>query len=378
MKAPEILFVTKPLVPPWADSGRLLPYLVAKNLGDLIVSVMVPAGQPVDLPNVVCDQVYASGQAFSVPGGDKLRLMVRLMGLPTPPVVHFFFSPNRPTSMAARLVARRHRGVDMVQTIMSLPMKDRDLAEGIFADTVIVWSEYARQRVADIVTARGMSADVIHIRPGIEPIDPIGEAQRRFVRTGFGLPPDGRIVLYAGDLEFSSGATVTARAIRLLADRLRAVFVFACRPKTPAASRVLKRIEAELALDVSAGRVRFMGQVGNFRDLLSCVDCQVLPVETTYAKTDIPLVVLEGLSAGVPAIVGTGTPMDELVAAGAVSGVVPGDSQALADALESLFEPGGNSDTIAQAGRRYVIANHGAQAMAQSHALIYRRLLGRR
>ena len=376
MKAPGILFVTKPLAAPWADSGRLLPYLVAKNLADLRISVMVPAGQPVDLPNVVSEEVYASGQAFSVPGGDKLRLMARLMGRATPPVVHFFFSPNRPTSMAARLVARRHRGVHMIQTIMSLPMKDRDLVEGIFADTVVVWSEHARRRVADIVAARGLSSDVVHIRPGIEPIEPIGEAHRRFLRTGFGLPPDGRIILYAGDLEFSTGATVTAAAVRMLADRMRAVFVFACRPKTPAASRVLKRIEADLAVEASAGRVRFMGQVGNFRDLLSCVDCQVLPVETTYAKTDIPLVVLEGLSAGVPAIVGTGTPMDELVACGAAAGVTPGDPRALADAVEGVFGSGGNCDTLAKAGRRYVLANHGAQAMAQAHAVIYRRLAG--
>jgi len=368
--------VTKPLVPPWIDSGKLLPWLLVKNLPEFGISVMVPRGSAIDLPNVTNEQVYAGGSSFSVPGGDKLRLFARLMGRSMPPVAHFFFSPNGPTSAAARFIRHHRPDVRMVQTVMSLPMKAGVLESGLFADRIIVWSRHAEALVSAAIKSRGLDARVFHIPPGIEPIEPVSADVRKFTRSGFGLPPDAKIVLYAGDLEFSSGAATTAEAVKILADRMRAVFVFACRPKTPASRRVLAEIESGLSSEVAAGRVRFMGQVQNFRDLMNCVDCQVLPVETTYAKTDIPMVVLEGMSAGVPAIVGSGTPMDELVQAGVAVGVEPGNPLSLADAVMAVLGPDGSASGLAADGRRYVLEHHSAAAMARAHAAIYRELLG--
>ncbi len=376
MKAPQILFVTKPLVPPWVDSGKLLPWLLVRNLPEFRISVMVPRGARVELPNVESEQVYGAGSSFRVPGGDKLRLFARLLMRPLPPIVHFFFSPNGPTSTAARFIRRRRPDVRMVQTIMSLPLGQGVLEQGLFADTIVVWSKQAETLVSQAVQSRGLDARVVMVPPGVEPVEPVSPDVRKFKRTGFGLPPDAKIVLYAGDLEFSSGAATTAEAVRILADRMRVVFVFACRPKTPASRRVLAEIEAGLTSEVAAGRVRFMGQVQNFRDLLNCVDCQVLPVETTYAKTDIPMVVLEGMSAGVPAIVGTGTPMDELVSAGVAVGVKPGCGNELAAAIEAVLGPEGEAAALGERGRRYVIERHSAAAMARAHAAIYRDLSG--
>jgi glycosyltransferase involved in cell wall biosynthesis len=370
----DILYVTKPLVPPWIDSGKLLPYLLVKNLPDFRIAVMIPKGKPLDFPNAVNEEIYSEGSSFSVPGAEKIRIMTRLLTRSTPSIIHFFFSPNGPTSMAARLVKKTHKGVSVVQTVMSLPEHQGALADGIFADRVIVWSRYAAARVSEIVLSRGLDSKVIHVPPGIEPLEPIVGDARKHLRTTFGLPPDAKIVLYAGDLEFSSGAVVTAEAARILKDRMRVVFVFACRPKTPASKKVLAEIEASLSSEVLAGRVRFMGQVSNFRDLVRCADVQVLPVETTYAKTDIPLVILEGLSAGIPAVVGTGTPMDELVDAGAAIGVVPRSPEALADCLSNLLMSGGSARVLAETGRRYVLANHSAEVMARAHAGIYQEL----
>jgi glycosyltransferase involved in cell wall biosynthesis len=153
------------------------------------------------------------------------------------------------------------------------------------------------------------------------------------------------------------------------------VFVFACRPKPAAAQSVSRELEARLADLTALGHVRFMGSVGAFSDLLRCVDCQVLPAETTYAKTDLPMVLLEGLSAGVPAIVGTGTPMDELVDAGAVMGVPPGSPEALASALIGVLSGPGRAEAMAAGGRDYILLRHTARRMAEAHATIYRDLL---
>lgn len=374
---PDVLFVSKPLAPPWDDSGKVLPYLIAREIRDVSVAVMTPKGQPLAVPGVISEEIYRQPWSFTVPMRDKLSMFFRLLTRSLPPVVHFFFSPNGPTSMAARLVKRRHPQVKVVQTIMSLPIGADAMDQGVFGDVVITWSRAAAERVSDVVRRRSIPAKVVHVPPGIEERRPMTPGEKRATRSSFGLPPDLPVILYAGDLEFSTAAFVTAAAAPLVLERLPAVFVFACRPKTGAAQAVLRDLETRLAGLVAHGSVRFMGSVKAFGDLLRCVDCQVLPAETTYAKTDLPMVLLEGLSAGIPAIVGTGTPMDELVDAGAALGVPAGSPDALAAALVGVLSGPGRAEALAAGGREVVLRRHSARAMADAHAAIYLELLGR-
>lgn len=372
---PDVLFVSKPLAPPWDDSGKVLPYLIAREIRDVSLAVMTPRGQPLNLPGIHSEELYRRPWSFTVPMRDKVSVIFRLLARSLPPVVHFFFSPNGPTSFAARMVKARHPHVKVVQTIMSLPIGADAMDQGIFGDVVITWSRAAAQRVSEVVRRYGLPARVVHVPPGIDERRPMSPTEKRATRASFGLPPDRPVVLYAGDLEFSTAAYATAAAVPLVLDRVPAVFVFACRPKTAAAQSVSRELEARLADLTALGHVRFMGSVGAFSDLLRCVDCQVLPAETTYAKTDLPMVLLEGLSAGVPAIVGTGTPMDELVDAGAVMGVPPGSPEALASALIGVLSGPGRAEAMAAGGRDYILLRHTARRMAEAHATIYRDLL---
>ena len=372
---PDVLFVSKPLSPPWDDSGKLLPYLLAQRAGGLRLAVMTPRGQPLDLPGVTCEPLYAAPRSFTVPMADKLRVMGRILFRATPPLVHFFFSPNTATTMAVRAFRKAHPDVRVVQTVMSLPDNPDQLASGVFADVLISWSKAGASQAAQVVRQRGLPTQVVHIPPGILPLPPMSREERRRVRDELGLPPDRPLVLFAGDLEYSTAAMVAAETALLLKDRSPATFVFACRPKTPASRLVRADLEKMLAGPIGAGTAFVLGTVPRFADLLRSADCQILPTDTTYAKTDLPLVVLEGLSAGVPAIVGTGTPMDELIEAGAVVGVPPLMPHLLADAILGLVGGRGRGDVLGAHGRAYVMKRHTADAMAEAHVRLYRNLL---
>ncbi|MBM4394890.1 MAG: glycosyltransferase [Deltaproteobacteria bacterium] len=370
----EVLFVSKPLAPPWDDSGKLLPYSIARRLQGVRVAVMTPRGADPGIPGAVREEVYGRPSSFSVPGRDKVRVLWRLLARETPPVVHFFFSPNPATCFAARLFRRARPHARVVQTVMSLPDNPRDLAAGLFADVVVTWSRVAADLASRAAAGRPGGVRVVHVPPGIEPLAPMSPDERRAVRIALGLPPDRPLVLFAGDLEFSSAAMQVAAAAHAVVRRVPAVFVFACRPKTPAARLVAEDLSKALGDLRERGHAFVMGRVERFHDLVRAADCQVLPADTTYAKTDIPLVVLEGLSAGVPAIVGQGTPMDELIEAGAAVGVPPLVPSAIADALEGLLLRRG-APSFGAAGRAFVLSRHTAEAMATAHAEIYRDLL---
>ncbi|NOZ02054.1 MAG: glycosyltransferase family 4 protein [Deltaproteobacteria bacterium] len=372
----DVLFVSKPLCPPFNDSGKLLPYLVAKHIQGIRVSVMTPRGRPLtEGTGAISEEIYPVASSFSVPMTQKLRLMYRLIGRITPPAVHFFFSPNGPTTAAARLFRALKPDVKVIQTVMSLPAQAEALRGALFGDVVVTWSRAAAELVGSVVKSGRREARVVHVPPGIEPLEPMDPVEKKKVRHDLGLPTDRPLVLYAGDLEFSSGAEVTAAAAAGIMDRTPAFFAFACRRKTDQSLAAEKRLGEDLAPLLDRGRARILDKTPVFHDLLRCADVQVLPAETTYAKTDIPLVLLEGLSAGVPAIVATGTPMQELVDGGAAVGVPPLEPQALGAALTGLLEGKGRVDALGASGRRYVLKRHTAEAMARAHAKLYAEVL---
>lgn len=372
---PDVLCVTKPLAPPWDDSGKLLPYLVARHLEGVRVAVLTPRGHALGIPGVTEHALYRRPASFTVPAVDKARLFAWLLRADLPPLVHFFFSPNRATATAARLFRRVRPHARVVQTVMSLPDDPATLASGLFADAIVVWSRRAEDLVTQAVRRRGLAARVVHVPPGIVPLTPVTPEERRHLRVDLGLPPDLPLIVYAGDLEFSSAAGVVGEAVEPTLARVDAVFVFACRDKTRRARSVLAGLQEALAGRAARGQVRFVGSTPRFHDLLRCGDVLVLPAETTHAKTDIPLVVLESLSAGVPAVVGSGTPMQELVDAGAAVGVPPLDPDALAGTLAGLLSGAGRARAFGQAGRAYLLSRHTARAMADAHARLYRTLL---
>lgn len=371
----DVLFVSKPLCPPWDDSGKLLPYLLAKYMEGVNLAAMTPRGRPLDLPGVHSEEIYRTSSSFTVPMSEKIKLMIRLLGRSTPPLVHFFFSPNRPTTRAARLFRRLNPGVKVVQTVMSLPAQVEALRAEVFADVVVTWSRMAAGIAAQAVRSRGLPARVVHIPPGIEPLEPLDTDGRRQARQALGLPVDRPLVLYAGDLEFSSGAAVTAAAAAEVVDRVPALFLFACRRKTSASRAAERCLREDVAGLADRGHARILEEVPSFVDLLRCVDVQVLPSETTYAKTDIPLVLLEGLSAGIPAVVARRTPMDELEAEGAAVGVPPMEPEPLARTLVGMLEGKGRVKALGDAGRRYVLEHHTARSMARAHADLYNEVL---
>lgn len=376
-RIPDILFVSKPLAPPFNDSGKLLPYLLARELTDFRIAAMTARGRPIDLPNVESLEIFRKSVSFTVPMFDKIRLIGRLMSSNVPPIMHFFFSPNGSTTKAVRLVRKRHPDVAMVQTIMSLPDNASALVQGLFADRVITWSSSAARQVSDAVAQRGLPIKVFHIPPGVNPLENLSSAVKERTRVSFGLPPRTPMVLFAGDLEFSSAAAVVAESVPMVLARRNVIFVFACRPKTSASKAVLRSIEANLARHVAQGQVRFFGDVPNFHELLATADCQVLPAETTHAKTDIPMVILEGLTAGVPAIVATGTAMDELVEVGAAIGIPAMSPEALATALIEVFGGNNRARALAENGRKIALERHSVEAMASAHRAIYEELMWR-
>src|SRR6478752_6690224 len=92
---PSVLFVSKPIAPPFHDGTKCLVRDVAAALREFSPTVLTtPEGEAL-LPNGVRGRaVYRSGGAFSPALLDNARAALSLLGGPRHDLWHFVFAPN--------------------------------------------------------------------------------------------------------------------------------------------------------------------------------------------------------------------------------------------------------------------------------------------
>lgn len=353
----SVLFVSKPIAPPWNDGSKNLVRDIARGLTRHEAHVMAFArGRD---GAVVTEGVYATAGSFAPALASNARVFARLLGGARCDLWHFFFAPNPPSLRAGALVSRL-RGAPTVHTVASAPDNLERVAQHLFADLTVVLSEHTKRRLAAV----GVAAEVIP--PALSEVSVTSEAIAR-VRTRYALPEV--YALYPGDLEFSNGAETFVRA----AAKAKSVgWVVASRPKTARAAEARARLE-DLARREGA-TVRWLGEIDDIHAVVAGAAVTAMAVDTLHAKIDLPLVLLESLRLGVPIVVADGTSAGELVASGGALSLRAGDAEALADAVTALVDDSARREAMGAAGGAWVARVCAPGAVAAAYEALYDRL----
>lgn len=369
----RVLFVSKPVVPPWNDGSKNLVRDIARNLVHARPTVMVSPGAPPLGGSVIEETVYGETGSFAPSLTANSRVLARLLLGDPHDVWHFVFAPNPASSSAAWLAksTRRRGGWKgmVVQTIASAPKSFRGSRRLLFGDVVVAQSEHTRARLL----ASGVSAHALRVIP------PCAEAPRsrtpdemERAREAVGVPARAPLVLYPGDLEVSTGAATVAGAVReIVNEHPEAYVVFACRRKTSRAEAAENELRNELR-DLGA-RTRFAGDVPDMHALLHAAHVVAMPVDDLYGKVDVPLVVLEALSLGKPLVLARGGPLEGVVTARFVE---PGDSSALAKEVSLVLSGDAAALSDARDGVRIYRERFSPSVVAAAYEDLYRSATG--
>ncbi len=373
----RVLLVSKPLSPPWNDSGKNWARDVACYASAGVVHhVMVPRGSTAfhGVSNVVPEAIYRGEGAFAPAALEKSRTLLHLMRR-TCDVVHLCFAPNPRTNQIAR-AAMRWRPRPVVHTVLSVPASFEGIGSWLFAERVVAVSADTASRL-EAAGVRG----VRHIPAAIPIPAPLRRADPARVQRAakaLGLDPARPVVLFPGDYEFSQAADTFAAAVERLAGASDACFVFACRIKQRASLAREVHFRHLLAPQARRGQVRFLRQLDDMTAVLALADVAVLPAERSYAKMDLPLVLLEALAQETPVILADVAPQREVLPepAEAHGGlrVPPLDPAALADAVGELLRDPARRRRMGEAGRHHVIANHDAATVCARYIKIYQEI----
>lgn len=363
----EVLFVSKPVAPPWNDSSKNLVRDIAGNLTRHSPVLMGRADQqnPIDRGRIEAVYGPASSEGFAPSLRENLGVLRRLvLGRPVK-LWHFFFAPNPKSSTAGRF-ARALRGVPSVHTVCSVPEEHVAVGKLLFADVTVVLSQSALARF----TEGGVSDDALRvIPPCVPPLDVPSSPERRRLRKKHGLPESAPIWIYPGDLEFGGGAEIAIEGFAAW-NRREAVLLMACRRKTPRADEALRRLHAQAEQRGIATQVRWAGETRHIHEFLSLSDFVVMVNPNAYAKMDYPLVALESMSLGRPVLVGQGTPSAELAEGGAAIAVET-RGEALAEAIELLSANAAACMEVGDKARSLVTSKFSPREVARAYELLY-------
>jgi glycosyltransferase involved in cell wall biosynthesis len=361
----RVLMITKPLNPPWTDAAK-------NHARDIILAcpqvrfhyLSAIGGEEIAVRHAKADPQYSLPEPL--PLWNKGKVFLRLLKPDEMHLYHFFFTPNPATSGMGRLALAMKPHQPSAQTVCSRPLDHPRLKRLLFADRVVCVSDDTK----DMLTAAGVS-DVTVIRPAVADGVPPTQAEIMGLRERFGLPKDHTLALFAGDLEFGDAADTLVRALPALLDREDLHIVFCNRMKTPRAKQRQQSIRETLCRLKADSRVSIIPPQADLHPLLKAVDFQMLMPDTLYGKMDIPLVVLEGLSYGKPAILSTLAPLKEIFDEGQAGHfVAPSDADALTEAVFSLCDASRRNEMGRQA-QSIVAQRFSMQRLAEDYKVFY-------
>jgi len=369
----SVLFVSKPIAPPFHDGTKCLVRDVAAELREFSPTVLTTPGARGLLPSGVRGRaVYRDGGRFAPALLDNARAALALLSGPTDDLWHFVFAPNPRTSRVARAL-RALKRVPVVQTVASPPRRFAGLGQLLFGDELVVQSRATERSLAVAARAERFSLPPVTVVP--PPVPALRQPSRdeiERVRAELELEPDDRVILYPGDLEVSSGAELTRALVKPLRQRFpEAVVVFAYRNKTP-----LARVRAEeLRQALLTERVRVTDRISNMHALLAASRIVIFPVDDLWGKVDQPIVLLESLALGTPCVVLDRGPLQDVEGATKVASI---DTRSWLDAITALMPPGAPRELAIAAGRDSASRVYASGVVARAYEAIYLRVLARR
>ncbi len=367
---PRVLFLSAPIGPPWTRRDKNLVRLIASNLSRYQARVLTHEGVVGVRDNVDTRAVWgpqAAGQPSLV---RSLAVFNRVLSDTDANVVHLLWPADLAVASLVR-TACSIRGLPVLHTLVHVPQTTVGIRYTTAGGTVVCQSRAAFERVR-----REEDVNAIHIPPGVVVRDPIPASRHAAIRESYGLPQGLPLCIYAGDYAHSNAARTVAATLPRVLRETECHFVMACRVQSQADREEQARIKEAVAADGNGHRISFVGEVKNLRELLSIASVQLFPVDSRFEKMSMPLVLLEGLGAGLATVVADKPPLDELIDAGAAIGVPPMQPVALAVAIVELLRDEERREELGRRGRELVQDRFEAARVVAEYEKLYDRALG--
>ncbi|MDH4330817.1 MAG: glycosyltransferase family 4 protein [Candidatus Moranbacteria bacterium] len=372
----KILFVSRPIAPPWDEASKNFAYHLAKETAvsnkDIEIHIMTK-GVLDDLPkNVICHDVYTSSErdfgAFQ-----KIRsVLFQLMQKNKFDIIQYFFTPTKASSVLIdRFLKGESKTIQTIATLREDLFSDDDIKELIFGDIVTTYSDYAKERLEGL----GVN-NVKKIYPGIDLSDYSPREKDENLLSEFGFSKDDFIINFTGEyIRLGAMDSVIESFIKVSKKIPNAKLSLAVRVKNEKDAKKKEAVIKELQGEGLLGRVAFHDTWHRkMSDLYNMCDISLFPVQNMYGKFDVPLAVIETMACKKAMII-SDIPILQEFSTQNNSVLISRDNPiGLADTIIDLFENKSKREEIAQNAATFARENFDIKKSAQKYADLYKNL----
>jgi glycosyltransferase involved in cell wall biosynthesis len=302
----QIFLISKRLGHPWADATKKLILELAEGLPEFRFGAMIDRTSQFPV-NSSIHPVRLSGKmpdliAIMKPSNAKKILNEISRAC----LLHFFSAPSIKSALLGRLVTALYPQSPSIHTITSFPRELKYSRFICFSREIVCLSEDAQQYFQQL-----FHRPAHRIYPGIS--EPKTPDTRKFEELLFPSGSKDRFVLlYPGDLHFSGCAPFLTETLpRLFARHPGVLWVFATRIKSTEDMKI--RTKFLQLQNLFPQNILLVDSIEYLPDLMVHSDCVVFPVQSMFAKMDIPISLLEAMSLKIPIVVSDFAPLIEVV-----------------------------------------------------------------
>lgn len=368
----KILLITRPIAPPWDEASKNFAFHLAKSVKTFNFSVLTP-GKVEALPAEINQiPIYTSNHP-NLRLDQQARLLKLVPMIGKFDITHFMLTPNKLNALGFKLFLTR-RDTKSVQTVATLRedlFSDEDFKKIIFADLIITYSDYAKNKLERL----GFK-NVKRIYPGID-VELYSPATKDDETLKlFGLSQNDFIVSYQGEYtRLGATDTIVASLPDLFAKIPNAKFIFANRVKNE--KDALKKTEVIETLKKQGilERVVFTDTFSEMPKIYNLSDVVIFPAQNMRGKFDVPLVVIEAFASAKPVIISNLPILQEFSSDEISVSIDPTNQNQLIKAIVDLFDSPEKCAKLGEAARKYAAANFNIDNVAKQYEQAYNQLL---
>ena len=367
----KILLITRPIAPPWDEASKNFAYYLAKNIAAVEINLLTN-GLVADLPlNVRQRPIYTSNHLSWMQRARLLKLMRIKKDFD---IMHFMLTPNKLNAFGFKTFVKnkKARTIQTIATLREDLFKDSDYAEMLFADLIITYSDYAKNKLNDL----GFK-NVKRVYPGIDLKHYSPQEKDLTAMRELGLGEKDFVVTFPGEY-VRLGATddivnfIIEQADIFRKKNIKIILSFRLK-NDPAAIAKKEWVVQEFTKKGVLDRVVFV-EIFPMDKLYNLSDVIIFPVRNMHGKFDMPLAVVEPMACEKPVVVSDLPILKEFANEKNSVTIHAGNTQELAAAIFDLQDHPEKRKALGQAGRKFCQEHLDIKKVAAIYEQIYQKL----
>ena len=368
-KKSRILFVTRPLCPPWDEASKNFAYQLAKNVTKHDITILTCTFLDNMPENITQEKIYTKQTFDSIQKAHLFWFLLRHSGKYD--IVHFFFTPTTFNSFFLdKILQKKCKIVQTVATLRRDLYNDHQIKKILFGDVIVSYSNYAKENIKKV----GVQAKIERIYPGIDLKHFFPTTKDASLMKKHDIHKSDFVVLWPGEYTRLGATDMIVSALKDLykdGNNRDIKFIFACRIKNQKDEKKKTVVKQNLLQAGCAGNIIFIDSAFEMNKIYNLSDVVVFPVSNMQGKFDVPLTVIESYACEKSVIL-TDLQIFSEFSNENISAIIPKDNpRAFAEKILLLKNDPEKRKEIGKNARSFVEKSFTIHSSAESYERLY-------